>query len=515
MKKFTLKAKILGLGLIFTGLTGFSQTNVFDDVIATSPNHTYLEAAILQQGLDVTLQNSAGTFTVFAPTDSAFTVLASALNTDIAGLLALPNLTDILTYHVLSSTVNSSAINNGDVVDAVSMTNTIKMTKTSMGMVYANQAMVTAADITADNGVVHVLDQVILPSQTVVDLALNNGMTYLATAVIQQELLPVLTNPLADFTVFAPTNDAFDDLATALNTDIAGILALPNLTDVLTYHVVGTGVLATDISNGDMVNPVSSTNTLKLTKTSTGMVYVNQAQVTMADVMADNGVVHVLDAVVLPSKTVVDVAIDNGFSYLATAVVQEELLPILTNPLAKFTVFAPTNTAFNDLALELNTDIAGLLGNPNLTSILTYHVLDSEVMSSSLTSGSVATVNGDLIMVDISNGVMINDAEVTTADVTSDNGVVHVVDKVLLPTSITSVNELEVLPLKAYPNPVQTELMIPAIEGNYKVIGITGVIVSQGVLSNNTLDVSEFSDGIYFMEITGNDAIYQTTFIKR
>ena len=487
MRTITFKSKFIGLGLVFATFTGIGQTNVFDNIIASSPNHTYLEAALLQENLDGALQNSSAALTVFAPTDAAFTALATSLNTDIAGLLALPNLTDILSYHVLGSTKAASGITNGDVETTLSMTNTLKMTKTSGGMVYANHAMVTTPDLTADNGVVHVLDAVVLPSETVVDLALDNGMTYLATAVIQEELLPVLTNPLAEYTVFAPTNTAFDALASALNTDIAGILALPNLADVLTYHVIGSEVMAADITNGDIANPVSTTNSLKLTKTSMGTVYINQAQVTMADVMADNGVVHVLDAVVLPSKTVVDVAIENGFTYLTAAVAQEELLPVLSDPLAKYTVFAPTNTAFENLASDLNTDISGLLANPNLTSILTYHVLGSEVISSSLTNGTVGTVNGDLITVDLSNGVMINDANVTLADVPSDNGVVHVIDKVLLPTSITSVNDLEVLPLKAYPNPVQTELMIPAIEGKYKVIGITGVIVSQGVLDNNSI----------------------------
>ena len=291
MRTITLKSKIIALGLVFASFTGFSQTNVFDDIIATSPNHTYLEAALQQENLDVVLQNANSTLTVFAPTDAAFTALATALNTDINGLLALPNLSDILSYHVLATSANASSITNGDVVNPLSMTNSIKMTKTSMGMVYANQAMVTTADVTADNGVLHIVDAVLLPSETVVDLALDNGMTYLATAVIQQELLPVLTDPLANFTVFAPTNMAFDNLATALGTDINGILALPNLTDVLTYHVIGAKVLAADINNGDIATAVSTTNTLKITKTTDGNVYINQAMVTSADVMADNGVV--------------------------------------------------------------------------------------------------------------------------------------------------------------------------------------------------------------------------------
>jgi len=87
--------------------------NVYDDIIATSPIHTTLDAALQQEGLVTALQTSPN-ITVFAPTNQAFDDLANALGTDINGLLALQNLSDILTYHVLGSTVSSSAINNGD-----------------------------------------------------------------------------------------------------------------------------------------------------------------------------------------------------------------------------------------------------------------------------------------------------------------------------------------------------------------------------------------------------------------
>ncbi|MBT5977462.1 MAG: fasciclin domain-containing protein, partial [Flavobacteriales bacterium] len=138
--------------LIFFNLSANSQTNVFDDIIAASPNHTYLEAAILQEGLEGVLQDDSAQLTVFAPNDAAFDSLAAALNTNITGLLALPNLTDILTYHVLGASVASTGITNGDIVNPVSSTNTLKLTVSGAGDVYVNQAQVVAADISADNG---------------------------------------------------------------------------------------------------------------------------------------------------------------------------------------------------------------------------------------------------------------------------------------------------------------------------------------------------------------------------
>jgi len=244
----------MSLAIVAFGYMGHqaqAQTNVFDDVIATSPAHTYLKAALEQENLDAVLQDGTASYSVFAPTNDAFDDLAAALNTNIAGILALNNLSDILTYHVLGSEVLSSAIVNGAVVDPLNTANNIKMTVTGSGDVYANHSMVSGADLTTDNGVVHSMDAVLLADETVIDVAIDNGFSTLVTAVTEKELVPTLINPLSEFTVFAPTNAAFDDLADALGTDINGLLALSNLSDILTYHVIGSEVDASAITNGD------------------------------------------------------------------------------------------------------------------------------------------------------------------------------------------------------------------------------------------------------------------------
>ena len=437
--KQLLSSKSLLVSMLFIGSVSIAsaQTNVYDDVIASSANHTYLAQAIQQEGLVSALQDNNATLTVFAPTNQAFDDLAAALNTDINGLLALPNLDDVLLYHVLGTTVDAASVTNGAVVAPLSPTNSLKLTKTGGGSVYVNQAMVTQADLLADNGVVHVTDAIVLPVETVADIAIDNNFSTLVTAVATAELLPVVTDPFATLTVFAPTNQAFDDLAAALNTDINGLLALPNLADVLTYHVLDVEVASTGVTNGGIVQPVSATNTLKTTVTSGGDVFVNQAQVTLADLGADNGIIHVLDAVVLPVETVADIAIDNNFSTLVTAVATAELLPVVTDPFATLTVFAPTNQAFDDLATALNTDINGLLALPNLADVLTYHVLDVEVASTGVTNGGivqpVSATNTLKTTVTSGGDVFVNQAQVTLADLGSDNGIVHVLDAVVLP----------------------------------------------------------------------------------
>jgi uncharacterized surface protein with fasciclin (FAS1) repeats len=295
--KFRFRKTVLTLILSIITLGSFAQTNVFDDVIATSPNHTSLTAALIQQGLDLALQDPTAALTVFAPDDAAFDSLASALGTDIAGLLALPDLTNILLYHVLGVSVQSSGINNGDLVTPLNMENTIKLTKTTGGDVYANQAQVNAADLAADNGYVHSINGVLLSNETVVDVAIDNGFTTLTAAVIQAELLPALTNPFASLTVFAPNNAAFDNLATILGTDLNGILALPELGDILLYHVVDGTVLSGALANGFV--PTLNGQSVQVDLT-TG-VMINASNVILADVLAENGVVHVIDAVLLPS----------------------------------------------------------------------------------------------------------------------------------------------------------------------------------------------------------------------
>jgi len=472
--------------------------------IAIDNDFSYLTTAVVTAELLPALSDPFANYTVFAPDNQAFEDLALALGTDINGLLELENLSDILLYHVLGESAFSEDLSNGDIVTPLNDANTIKLTVTSEGNVYANQALVTLADVVADNGVVHALDAVILPVETVADIAIDNDFSFLTTAVVTAELLPALTDPLADYTVFAPDNQAFENLADALGTDISGLLALDDLSDILLYHVLGESAFSEDLSNGDIVAPLNDANTIKLTVTSEGNVYANQAMVTIADVMADNGVVHAIDAIILPAETVVDVAIDNDFTNLTAAVVTAELLPALTDPLAEYTVFAPDNQAFEDLAVALDTDINGILALPFLSDVLLYHVVDGVYLSTDLENGFITTLNGEDIEVDLSSGVMINDANVILADILSDNGVVHVIDGVLLPESVTSIDELNAINVDVFPNPVTDYIKIRSSDGDINqisLISLDGKILQEIPVQNNevTINLSDYMSGQYFL----------------
>jgi uncharacterized surface protein with fasciclin (FAS1) repeats len=295
------------------------------------------------------------------------------------------------------------------------------------------------------------------------------------------------------------------------------LLASPELTDILLYHVLGSEVLSTGLSNGMIAQPLSTTNTLKFTIEGSD-VFVNQAQVTTPNVQAENGAVHVLDGIVLPGETVADIAIDSpDHTTLTAAVVEARLLPALTNPFAKFTVFAPTDAAFTAALSAMNISAADLLASPDLAYILLYHVIGSEVPSTALSNGPVATLNGQDVIVDITANVMINDANVTDEDIASSNGIVHVIDGVLLP-NLTSIQENNNLDILVYPNPAVNVLNIALNSNELFDLTITDLngkqILAERISSiSNLVDISNLSSGMYLLRIA-NSTTQSTTKIQ-
>ena len=235
------------------------------------------------------------------------------------------------------------------------------------------------------------------------------------------------------FTVFAPTDDAFAaagiDLST-FDTDEENA----TLSDILLYHVVSGSVAASDVTDGMSAEALNGDD-LSFT-VSDGSVMVNDATVTTADVMASNGIIHVIDMVLMPPADLADiptVAQGTGIhTSLVAAVVQAELLTTLQGD-GPFTVFAPTDDAFAAAGIDLAA-LDTEEGKAALTDILLYHVVSGAVPSSAVTDGMSATaVNGDDLSFTVGEGVMVNDANVVLADVPASNGVIHVIDKVLMP----------------------------------------------------------------------------------
>lgn len=237
-----------------------------------------------------------------------------------------------------------------------------------------------------------------------------------------------------NLTVFAPTDAAFAAILSDLGLSSLDDVPVADLTQILTYHVIGAKVMSTDLSTGYVPtlasfdsSPVSMYIAVGNTVSINGSV-----SVTTADVEAENGVIHVVDKVILP-PTVVNIALANeNFTTLVQAVVKAGLVDALSAD-GPFTVFAPTNSAFAALFAQLGISGIDDLTAEQLIPILTYHVVPGNVVSTELSSGEVGTLNGQNLSVDLSAGVKINDSEVIAADIQGANGVIHVIDQVLIP----------------------------------------------------------------------------------
>jgi len=268
------------------------------DIVVADANVSTLETAVVEAGLAGALQ-SAGPFTVFAPVNSAF----DALGTDLVGALLEPAnadlLVDILGYHVVPGVAAAS----GSLMDGQTVT-TLQGQSLTIGVsgptVTVGGATVTTADVEATNGVIHLIDTVLLPETDLVDTGLLNGFFTLVDLVRTAGLEATLRsdNSGAGFTVFAPTEAAF-----------AALPAVPSgqdLVDVLTYHVVPTEVLSGSLSDGQVVTTVQGATFTVNVDSGSGAVSVTDGSgatvnVIATDVSATNGVVHVIDGVLLPS----------------------------------------------------------------------------------------------------------------------------------------------------------------------------------------------------------------------
>ena len=271
--------------------------------------------------------------------------------------------------------------------------------------------------------------------KNLVELAVGTDqLSTLVAAVKAGDLVETLSGE-GPFTVFAPTNDAFAALPAGTLETLLKPENKDQLIAILKYHVVPGNIMSTDLSNGQTAATAQGES---IAVDLTDGVKISGATVISADIKAKNGVVHVIDKVILPPsmqpKNIVELAVGSeSLSTLVAAVKAGGLVETLSGE-GPFTVFAPTNEAFAALPAGTLESLLKPENKDQLISILTYHVVSGKVMSSDLSDGQKAsTVQGADIIIDLKDGVKINDANVVGADVKASNGVVHIIDKVILP----------------------------------------------------------------------------------
>lgn len=276
--------------------------------------------------------------------------------------------------------------------------------------------------------------------ENIVQTAIDDGrFKTLVTALQVAELVRVLESP-GPFTVFAPTDAAFGKLPPDT---ITALLKPENrriLEEVLTYHVLGGRALkAADIIAMKPPFRLEMLDRFSTDITDPGnKIKINNASVIQADVMATNGVIHAIDTVLFPLDVIETAIADGRFRILTLAIAEAGLVPTLAGP-GPFTVFAPTDNAFEKLPAGTIINLLKPENRPQLIKILTYHVVKGKALTAAQIIAmkppfKLEMLNGLATNITESGGkIKVNDATVIVADLIAKNGIVHALDTVLLP----------------------------------------------------------------------------------
>ena len=495
-------------GMVGTVTVVPAVSNTVVDIIVNSDNHTLLEAAVLEADLAGTLSGD-GPFTVFAPTDAAVLALAQALQITAEELLGLPNLTEILLYHVVSGQALSTDLSDGQSITTLQGSDVL-VTINQQG-VMINDAPVSTADLMASNGVVHVIDAVLLPPPAPVlnvwDIIVNSeNHTILEQAILAAGLDANLSNAEA-LTVFAPTDEAITAFMEDEDLTIEDIVSSEDLLAILLYHVVAGTYLSGDLMDEMMLMTLQGVDIL--VNIVDGEVILNEsAAVVVADLLAENGVVHAIDYILFPEDeadaTVWELIEESdAHNYLEAAILAAGLDEALNDDMASYTVFAPIDEAFDALAAALSVTVEDLLALPNLTDILLYHAVADDYYSDDVTDGMELTaMNGGTLTVGLGDDFTINGVVVIWEDVEAINGVVHVLEGILLPPTSNVIAHDADMMLNVFPNPVsggELTIQIDGFPATVEILNGTGQLIQTVQMTSPSTMISSksFAPGFY------------------
>jgi len=378
----------------------------------------------------------------------------------------------VLEYHVIAG----AAVHKAD----LKFTQRVKtlegkelfIVKDHRGDVLVDNARVTTADVDASNGVVHIIDNVLIPraldqsaspavTKNIVELAAATAdLSTLVTALKAGKLTDALSGK-GPFTVFAPSNEAFAKLPKSVLERLLDPKNIKELQAVLEYHVIaGAAVHKADLKFTQRVKTLEGKE-LFIVKDHRGDVLVDNARVTTADVDASNGVVHIIDNVLIPraldqsaspavTKNIVELAAATAdLSTLVTALKAGKLTDALSGK-GPFTVFAPSNEAFAKLPKAVLERLLDPKNIKELQDLLEYHVIaGAAVHKADLKfTQKVKTLEGKQLFIvkDHRGDVLVDNARVTAADIDASNGVVHIINNVLIPRALDESSPAAVTP---------------------------------------------------------------------
>jgi uncharacterized surface protein with fasciclin (FAS1) repeats len=287
-------------------------------------------------------------------------------------------------------------------------------------------------------------DPVPTSSKTITQIVVDDdNFSTLEAAVLKAKLETTLAG-VGPFTVFAPDNTAF--AASGITSQVLATLTDIQVKNILLYHTLAANVPAANVPAGPNAKVITASgDSVFLTKNTAG-VFVNGIKVKQADIFASNGVIHAIEKVLIPpaGNLVVTAQANPDFSYLVAAILKASTgktnVAGLLSGSGIYTVFAPTNKAFIGAGFPTIASIQA--ADPDvLTSILTYHVIAARVFSSDLTNNAQpTTLNGGKVTIKLTSGAQVlgvgngtNASNITATNIMASNGVIHVIDRVLLP----------------------------------------------------------------------------------
>lgn len=424
------------------------ETTEAVDLISTAEaagSFTTLLAAIEAAGLRDVLSDRANNYTIFAPTDSAFEALGQeSVNALLADSEAL---NDTLLYHVLAG------VNDADAVTALAgQTITMLNDKTAAVVLDADQlkintSTITATDIVASNGIIHIIDAVLTPTEDAVTPVASDNLTQVLSndpqfttlsSALSVTGLDATLGEEGAFTVFAPNNAAFDALG---EETVNALIADPDtLRDIILYHVVENEAIDSTTAIAAAGTNITSAIAAPLAVSLSGdTLMINNASVVRADIAASNGVIHEIDGVLQqPSAapmTIVDVlSAKPDYSSIVSLIQTAGLADTLRDVDSSFTIFAPNNAALAAAETEL---AAGYTSDPAaLAALLLGHVHGATLSSTdviALDGTPLLMANGTSQPISVFEGaVMFGPATVIDPDMAAQNGVIHGIDMVII-----------------------------------------------------------------------------------
>ncbi|XLS29120.1 fasciclin domain-containing protein [Flavobacteriaceae bacterium M23B6Z8] len=395
------------------------------DIIAGDDRFTTLVAAASQAELVDALKGE-GPLTLFAPTNEAF----AALETIPEG----ETLKNVLLYHVLNGKFRTQKLLNREMIQTL-LGEDIKVSLNANNEIVINDSVkLLQANIRAKNGILHVIDAVLIPPSlqnlpSIVEIASGEeSLSTLVSALGTAGLVETLQGD-GPFTVFAPTNEAFAALETIPEGEA--------LKEVLLYHVASGKFTAADLLEKQTVTTVQGEE-VTIEKIEDEVILNGNVRVQTADIMASNGIVHIIKDVLIPPSflapgTIVDIAVATPeLSTLVSAVTTAGLVETLQGE-GPFTVFAPTNDAFAALETIPEGEV--------LKEVLLYHVAAGAFTAEELLQKqTVTTVQGEEVTIEMrGDKVFLNESiEVAIADIEASNGIIHIIKNVLIPPSFTA-----------------------------------------------------------------------------